>query len=122
LPAGDEGRETGAPGSVATQPSDGADGDRQEAALALPEEAGPRGFDETAESAFRAEAHGRGESVPRSVAAATIEPKDSTPLPPLDELVRQIPGDVREALDELFRAKFTAVRRIPRQALEARPQ
>jgi hypothetical protein len=34
-------------------------------------------------------------------------------MPGLDELVARIPGPVREALDELFRARFTAVRRYP---------
>ena len=40
------------------------------------------------------------------------------PLPPLDELVRRIPADVRGLLDDLFRAKFTAVKRMPSKALK----
>jgi hypothetical protein len=39
-------------------------------------------------------------------------------LPPLDELVNRIDPSIRETLDELFRAKFTAVRRIPPGALK----
>jgi hypothetical protein len=37
----------------------------------------------------------------------------------LDELVARIPDPVREALDELFRARFIAVRRYPAQPTEA---
>jgi hypothetical protein len=48
-------------------------------------------------------------------------PADSGPaaLPGLDELVARIPDPVREALDELFRARFIAVRRYPAQPTEA---
>lgn len=38
---------------------------------------------------------------------------DAAPLPKLDDLVARIPAPVRETLDELFRAKFIAVRRYP---------
>ena len=44
---------------------------------------------------------------------------ESVPLPPLDTLVARIPAEVREALEELFRAKFTAVRRVPAKHLDA---
>jgi hypothetical protein len=37
-------------------------------------------------------------------------------LPPLEELVERVPAEVRAALDELFRAKFVAVRRLSRRA------
>jgi hypothetical protein len=30
----------------------------------------------------------------------------------LDELIQRVPASVREALDDLFRAKFTSVRRL----------
>ena len=36
-------------------------------------------------------------------------------LPPLEELVERVPAEVRAALDDLFRAKFIAVRRLSRQ-------
>lgn len=39
-------------------------------------------------------------------------------LPALDELVLRIPGEARGLLDELFRAKFVAVRRIPEQLIK----
>jgi hypothetical protein len=39
-------------------------------------------------------------------------------LPPLDELVQRIPSEVRELMDELFRAKFVRVQRVPKKALQ----
>jgi len=33
--------------------------------------------------------------------------------------VQQIPAETREALDELFRARFVRVQRIPRKVLKA---
>jgi len=48
--------------------------------------------------------------------APTPEPADEVeadmPLPKLDELVNRIPAESRELLEELFRAKFTTVRRV----------
>jgi len=44
---------------------------------------------------------------------------DSKGLPPMEELVKRIPPAAREALDELFRAKFTGVKRVPAKALKS---
>lgn len=76
--------------------------------------------DEAAETAFFAESRARGEPTEAGAGAATeaAEEVDSGELPPLDELVKRIPAEVREALDELFRAKFTGVKRVPRKALK----
>jgi hypothetical protein len=73
--------------------------------------------DENAEAAFMADARERGESV---VAAAVeaIEETDTRNLPPLDELLKRLSPEVRETLDDLFRAKFIAVRRVPKKALK----
>jgi len=40
-------------------------------------------------------------------------------LPPLDELVARVPAGVLGLLDDLFRAKFTGVRRFAVPAPEA---
>jgi hypothetical protein len=40
-------------------------------------------------------------------------------LPKLDELVERIPAGVREAMEDLFRARFVAVKRVPRKALKS---
>jgi len=74
--------------------------------------------DEAAEAAFLGEAKERGEVVPKRSEA---ESEDETPrkaLPPLDELVQRIPADVRDTLEDLFRARFTTVKRFPKKALK----
>lgn len=75
--------------------------------------------DDAAESAFLAETRG----VETAAAKSAPEPKrteDSTlaPLPKLDALVNRIPAETRELLDELFRAKFTTVRRVKESDLK----
>ena len=76
--------------------------------------------DESAEAAFIAGQNEQGVPVPVSAAAEAREEADpQAPLPSLDELVKRIPPEARELLDELFRAKFVAVKRVPKQALKA---
>jgi hypothetical protein len=77
----------------------------------------PEVVDELAESAFRAEARERGETI-ASVPVRTAETEEKGPLPPLDSLVQRIPADVRETLEDLFRAKFVTVRHVPAKALK----
>ena len=77
--------------------------------------------DEAGESAFLAGAKERGETVVPvvpAVAAVTAEPEETGALPALDELVQRIPPGVRELLDELYRVKFTTVRRVPAKSLK----
>ena len=75
---------------------------------------------EETERAMLAELRERGEAPVRRAAAAAA---DEAPvrLPPLDELVKRIPPQVRETLDDLFRARFTGVRRVPAEALKVSP-
>ena len=47
------------------------------------------------------------------------EPGEGKSLPTLETLIRRIPAETRAALDELFRAKFIAVRRVPERALKS---
>lgn len=77
--------------------------------------------DESAESAFLSEARERGESVPARppANAETTEDVDPKSLPALDDLVNRIPEEVRETLEDLFRARFVSVKRVPKQALKA---
>jgi hypothetical protein len=55
------------------------------------------------------------------VARTTAEEieENAKPLPPLDTLVNRIPAETRELLDELFRAKFVAVRRVKKRDLKS---
>lgn len=85
------------------------------------EEAAPPELDEAAEAAFLAEARERGEIVAPPKAAETEEreePLDPKALPPLNELVEQIPVEVREVLEDLFRARFVTVKRFPKKVLK----
>ena len=75
--------------------------------------------DESVESAFLAEARERGETVtPAKPKEAVAEEGGANSLPALDELVQRIPPNVREVLDDLFRARFVAVKRVPKEALK----
>ena len=60
----------------------------------------------------------------RSSRAATEDGDDATDapkaaLPELDKLLGRLPAEVRETLDELFRARFVAVKRVPKKAFTA---
>ncbi len=73
--------------------------------------------DESMEAAMVSELKSRGETV----VAARVEPVeeiDSKKLPALDELVKRLAPNVREALDDLFRAKFVRVTRVAAKALK----
>lgn len=93
----------------------------EDAVVATPPtiEDGPPLIDEAAESAFLAEARERGEVVaPKPASAEPVEETSAKPLPPLDELVQRIPAEVRDVLDDLFRARFVSVKRVPKKALK----
>lgn len=74
--------------------------------------------DESAESAFLAEARQRGELPVAAQAEPAAEEADARALPALEEMVRRVPTEVREALDDLFRARFVRVTRVPAKALK----
>ena len=79
--------------------------------------------DESAEAQFLGEARERGESVPAPPTPAAEpeapEAEPAGPAPELDALVGRLPPAVRETLDELFRARFVRVTRLPRKTLAA---
>lgn len=76
---------------------------------------------EEAERAMLAELRERGEAPVRAKALSADADEKPVRLPPLDELVKRIPSNVRDTLDELFRARFTGVRKIPADALKTPP-
>ncbi|MBX3735974.1 MAG: hypothetical protein KF715_04725 [Candidatus Didemnitutus sp.] len=79
----------------------------------------PVGPTDGEEASFIAEQREQGFSAPAAARAApAAEPDDKSPLPPLDDLVNRIPAATRELMDELFRAKFITVKRVPRSALK----
>jgi hypothetical protein len=75
---------------------------------------------ESAESEFLAEARSRGEplSPTKTSSRAVAEEVDSKSLPAMEDLVKRIPPDIRTILEELFRAKFISVRKLPKSALK----
>jgi hypothetical protein len=78
-------------------------------------------FDDVAESAFLADARERGEMVAVALPSATKaegDEDDSKGLPKLEELMKRIPAKVLESLEDLFRARFVTVRRIPKRLLK----
>ncbi len=52
------------------------------------------------------------------IAAPPAEAEADDVLPPLEGLVNRIPAPTRALVDELFRAKFVTVRRVPKSALK----
>ncbi len=49
-----------------------------------------------------------------------LEPEaGDTSLPPMEDLVKRIPAPARELMEELFRAKFVTVKRVPQSALKS---
>ena len=67
--------------------------------------------DEVDESSFLSDAASRGE-VPLPVPDRSASPVIGDTLPTLEELVGRVPANVLGILDDLFRAKFTGVRRF----------
>ncbi len=45
-------------------------------------------------------------------------PEEKGDLPPMEDLVKRIPAPVREAMEELLRARFVTVKRFPQSALK----
>ena len=63
-----------------------------------------------------------GSEVPDEAAGLIVEATEETDtkgLPALEDLVKKISPEARELLDELFRAKFTGVKRVPAKALKS---
>lgn len=76
--------------------------------------------DETAEAEFLAEARDRGEiSKPKVAEIEPTDEREAKPLPTIEELVERIPAGVRDMLEDLFRAKFVNVQRVPKRALKS---
>ena len=76
--------------------------------------AGPCSEDE---AAFHAQ---EGDGIAGSAIPAPHESaeENQVELPPLEDLVKRIPMPTRDLMEELFRAKFITVKRIPQSALK----
>jgi hypothetical protein len=58
------------------------------------------------------------EDGPAAPPPAPVESGGNGPIPDLSVLVNRIPASVREIVDDLFRARFSSVRRVPAKALK----
>lgn len=70
------------------------------------------------EAAFLAEERENGYVPAPAGARLRAEEDAGGELPPLEDLVKRIPLATRDVMEELFRAKFVTVKRIPRAALK----
>ena len=57
-------------------------------------------------------------SPPPSALRVDSAPESTAALPPMEDLVKRIPMPTRDLMEELFRAKFITVKRIPQSALK----
>jgi hypothetical protein len=87
-------------------------------APAVPSAEAPPWPGDSDEASFLADARARGEP-PVPLAAAEEEMAAPGELPALEPLVARVPAEVREALDDLFRAKFTRVQRVSPSSLKS---
>ena len=97
--------------------------DDASSAMPPPDDDGPKWPDEVAESGMRAEVANRGETLSSKAAREAAEAlaeaaAEKRNLPPLDDLINQIPVEVRDTLEDLFRVKFIKVARAPKKALK----
>jgi hypothetical protein len=88
--------------------------------VAEAESGAPVGPSAEEENAFLSEqqANGQAFSAPRSALRADSEAETAGDLPPLEDLVKRIPMPARDLMEELFRAKFVTVKRVPKSALK----
>lgn len=76
--------------------------------------------DEAMEAAMSAEVADRDGPAkkPTKKQREEAETLDGGPLPKLDDMIAQVPADLQEKMDDLFRAKFQSVRRVPEATLK----
>jgi hypothetical protein len=124
--AGEAGQVTlpGVEGSPVTSEPERGRADDMGSAMPPADDDGPKWPDEVAESGMRAEAAQRGETLSSKAAREAAEAlaeaaAEKRNLPPLDDLINQIPADVRDTLEDLFKAKFNKVARAPKKSLKA---
>jgi hypothetical protein len=77
----------------------------------------PVGPSSEEESAFLAQEREMGIITP-ALMHTEKAPEEKGDLPPMEDLVKRIPLPARDLMEELFRAKFVTVKRIPQSALK----
>jgi hypothetical protein len=77
----------------------------------------PAGPSSEEEAAFLAQERELGIVTP-TLMHTESPPEEKGSLPPMEDLVKRIPMPARDLMEELFRAKFITVKRIPQSALK----
>jgi len=92
----------------------------ERAAESALEDGAPVGPSADEEAAFLAENPAEAAAIRTARAApAEAEKEPAGGLPPLEDLVKRIPMPARDLMEELFRARFVTVKRIPGAALKS---
>ena len=78
----------------------------------------PTGPSSEEEAAFLAQEREMGNVTPPLMHLEKLPEEPAGELPPMEDLVKRIPMPARDLLEELFRAKFVTVRRLPKSALK----
>lgn len=78
----------------------------------------PAGPSSEEEAAFLAQEREMGIVTP-TLMHVEAPPEEKGELPPMEDLVKRIPMPTRELMEELFRARFVTVKRIPQAALKS---
>lgn len=89
-----------------------------ESAGAPADDGAPSGPAAGEEDAFLAEQRGSNGGEAPGTDGPGAAPGGQAELPPLEDLVARIPAPTRQLVDELFRAKFYTVKRVPESALK----
>ncbi len=85
-----------------------------------PDDSVPAGPSAEEEAAFLAQDRGSEQFYGQPPKAENLEPESADPaLPPMEDLVKRIPAPARELMEELFRARFVTVKRMPQTALKS---
>ncbi len=84
-------------------------------------------MDEEREAAMKAameveDAQREASAAPNRRQAERVDTLDGGPLPELEDMIAQVPAELKEAMDDLFRAKFQSVKRVPQAVLKADEQ
>ncbi len=111
-------------GEVAVMPRAETDAALADAASAPFDEDGPNWPSAADEAAFIGGEKEQGRTVPKASGAVTLRQEAEQaeaalgPLPGIDALIARIPAEAREMLEDLFRPKFTGVKRVRPEALK----
>jgi hypothetical protein len=78
----------------------------------------PVGPSSEEEAAFLAQEREMGNVTPTLMHVGKAPEEPAGELPPMEDLVKRIPMPTRDLLEELFRARFVTVKRVPESALK----